>query len=214
MWHGSWRVPTLFIKGRLLQAHNPKTFRPVCYGTCPLERLSHLSGPWGSNEWRSSIRSLSGGSSMVAPTDRVSITAWWDKHTPTYCRRLRSCNRIRACWLFRKTLLCCVLIYKKINKKRTRCFSKKIKRHHKMIHSDYKHSFLSRTEQPQSDDSQFTALVIYFKDNYRKILILVYMWTYRECMTCWTSDLWKLSILQRSRCRWMQFKIDFTSILA
>lgn len=60
-------------------------------GTCPLERLSHLSGPWGSKEWRSSILSLSGGSSMVAPTERVSITAWWDKHTPLYRHCLTWC---------------------------------------------------------------------------------------------------------------------------
>lgn len=44
--------------------------------TCPFERLSQRSGPWGRSECSSSILSLRGGSSIVAPTERVSMTAY------------------------------------------------------------------------------------------------------------------------------------------
>lgn len=89
--------------------------------TCPLERLSHLSGPWGSSEWSSSILSLSGGSSMVAPTDRVSITAWWDKHTPAYCHHLHphtvtasgDVTDSEPVWHLKKWLVSSLLVNKK-----------------------------------------------------------------------------------------------------
>lgn len=43
--------------------------------TCPLERLSHRSGPCGNSECSSSILSRKGGSSRAAPIDSVSPTA-------------------------------------------------------------------------------------------------------------------------------------------
>lgn len=111
-WDGQLKRHNATWKGKDLKWNHSS--RDVVRSTCPLERLSHRSGPWGSKEWRSSIRSLSGGSSMVAPTDRVSITAWRDKHTPTY--RLSRRNTI---WTdFLRSYVVCSLLIKKEKKEK------------------------------------------------------------------------------------------------
>lgn len=67
------------IYGNTIQLHTP---------TCPLDKLSHLSGPWGNSDWSNSIRSLNGGNSKGAPMDNVSLTACTHKNYKKYMKKL------------------------------------------------------------------------------------------------------------------------------
>ena len=53
-----------------------KVLKQIFEVTCPLDKLSHLSGPCDKRECSSSILSLRGGNSKGAPIDRASPTAY------------------------------------------------------------------------------------------------------------------------------------------